>query len=396
MILACTILFLVAAAGGEYALWRLMAASPRSRRWGRAYGWTMLAVWVLFLGMGVAMKCGWLAAEALRGFGILLVFSLFCGLAGLLLALGWGVGRRAGHATAGRVVAGVLVVVVAVVMLCGTTRGRTRLRVERETVASGRVPEAFDGYRIAFFSDVHTGFLAGGDRQLERLVTQLNGVQADLVVCGGDLVNTDYRELDSGAVAILSGIRARDGVVSVLGNHDLGIYMRDTLAVSREENIRRIVAAERAMGWRVLRDSSLLIVRGGDTLSVTGLDYPDELHDRSHGRVREPFDPSPAYRGGPVQGYNLTVSHAPQVWDRILEVGRGDLTLSGHVHSMQFKVRVGRWRWSPAAWLYDRWSGRYDEAGRVLYITDGIGCALLPMRVGTRPEITVLELKRKP
>ena len=97
--------------------------------------------------------------------------------------------------------------------------------------------------------------------------------------------------------------------------------------------------------------------------------------------------------GVPAQGYNLTVSHAPQVWDRILEVGRGDLTLSGHVHSMQFKVRVGRWRWSPAAWLYDRWSGRYDEAGRVLYITDGIGCALLPMRVGTRPEITVLELK---
>lgn len=393
MVLIGLIVFLVISACAEYALWRCAIASARPRT-KTVYVVASALVWAAFWSLAVAMWCGGLGTEAMRVFGLVLVVFLFNGIAKILAAVCRIICRRTRHEVAGRVTGAVLVVALAAVMLYGMTAGRTRFRLEYAAVASERVPAAFDGYRIAFFSDVHAGFLAGGERQLERLVALLNGVQADLVVCGGDLVNNDWRELDPATVTILSRIEARDGVVSVLGNHDLGIYMRDTVTVSREENIDRIVAAERAMGWCVLRDSSLFVVRGTDTLSVTGVNYPDELHHWSHERVNGDFDPSAAYWGVSPQTYNITVSHAPQVWDRIRAAGRGDLTLSGHVHSMQMKVRVGRWRWSPAAWMYDRWSGRYDEEGRTLYITDGIGCALLPMRIGARPEITVLELKR--
>lgn len=395
MILAGLIVMGVLAACGEYALWRCLTASGRLFRWRKGYVAVSVLVWVAFWGLAVVMWCGWADAAVLRVLGYAMVLWLFNCMAKVLLAVCWVIGRRTGHVRAGVAIGGVLAAGLAVVMGLGMTTGLTRFRVERVTVASERLPEVFDGYRVAFFSDVHTGLLAGGDRQLERLVAQLNAVQADLVICGGDLVNNDYRELDSAAVAILSRIEARDGVMGVLGNHDLGIYMRDTVSVSREENIRRIVAAEQAMGWRVLRDSTCCIVRGADTLAVTGLEYPEQLCGRSHERVDETYDPSATYGDMPSAWYNITVSHAPQTWDALRALGRGDLTLSGHVHSMQMKLRVGRWRWSPAAWLYDRWSGRYDEQGQVLYINDGIGCALLPMRIGARPEITVLELKRK-
>lgn len=395
MILAGLIVMGVLAACGEYALWRCLTASGRPFRWRRGYVAVSALVWVAFWGLAVVMWGGWADAAVLRVLGYAMVLWLFNCMAKVLLAVCWVIGRRTGHVRVGIAIGSVLAAGLAVVMGLGMTTGLTRFRVERVTVASERLPEAFDGYRVAFFSDVHTGLLAGGDRQLERLVAQLNAVQADLVICGGDLVNNDYRELDSAAVAILSRIEARDGVMGVLGNHDLGIYMRDTVSVSREENIRRIVAAERAMGWRVLRDSTCCIVRGADTLAVTGLEYPEQLCGRSHERVDETYDPSAAYGDVSPAWYNITVSHAPQTWDALRALGRGDLTLSGHVHSMQMKLRVGRWRWSPAAWLYDRWSGGYDEQGQVLYINDGIGCALLPMRIGARPEITVLELKRK-
>jgi predicted MPP superfamily phosphohydrolase len=44
---------------------------------------------------------------------------------------------------------------------------------------------------------------------------------------------------------------------------------------------------------------------------------------------------------------------------------------------------------------YKRWSGLYEEGGRWLYINDGVGYVLYPMRIGARPEITLFELKRE-
>lgn len=61
---------------------------------------------------------------------------------------------------------------------------------------------------------------------------------------------------------------------------------------------------------------------------------------------------------------------------------------------MQMKIRIADWQWSPAAWMYERWSGRYDIGGRTLYINDGTGCVGYPMRLGARPEITLITLRR--
>ncbi len=60
---------------------------------------------------------------------------------------------------------------------------------------------------------------------------------------------------------------------------------------------------------------------------------------------------------------------------------------------MQTAVRLFGRRWSPAQLIYRRWSGRYDENGRTLYINDGTGCVAYPMRLGADPEITLLVLR---
>ena len=88
--------------------------------------------------------------------------------------------------------------------------------------------------------------------------------------------------------------------------------------------------------------------------------------------------------------YNITLVHVPQLWLPIVERGYGDLTLSGHVHAMQLKL----FGWSPAQWMYTRWSCRYEEQGSTLYINDGIGYVGYPMRIGADPELTIYTLKR--
>ncbi len=130
----------------------------------------------------------------------------------------------------------VLCTIVALILIVGVVHTRKELVVKSVEIASARLPQAFDGYRIAFFSDLHIGSIISVSDMCRNLVEQINSLDADLVVFGGDLINIRYDELSPELQNILGGIKARDGVVAVLGNHDTGVYVRDTIALPLEEN----------------------------------------------------------------------------------------------------------------------------------------------------------------
>ena len=107
-----------------------------------------------------------------------------------------------------------------------------------------------------------------------------------------------------------------------------------------------------------------------------------------------PFDRTPLDPGYIIW---LLTFRSLKTMDALLllaDAGYGDLTLAGHVHSMQMKLRLFGRAFSPAQLLYTRWSGRYDEGGRTLYINDGTGYVVFPMRLGAYPEITLITLRR--
>ncbi|HIW96992.1 MAG TPA: metallophosphoesterase [Candidatus Tidjanibacter gallistercoris] len=395
MILVGFLLFVALALYCEYALLRHMGRAWRRSPGGRTYIVLSALPWcALVAGMGYMLAGGDTAAWFMRAFGVVLVLFACDAFAKMIFVLFGYIGRRTGHGRAMGIAATVCSAAWAAVLLGSMTFGGSRIRVERVEVVSPRLPAGFDGFRVALFSDVHTGVLPGRDRTLRNMVETLDALDADVVINCGDIVNTDYRELDGRVLEILSGIRSRCGVYAVLGNHDLGIYIRDTVAIPPAESMRRVAEAQRGMGWTVLRDSSAVLVRGGDSISLTGLSFPEELVHRSHERIEGELDLSEAYSGLPREQFNITLSHAPQAWRRITAAGRGDLTLSGHVHSLQMKLRLGRWQWSPAAWFYDEWSGPYTDGERMLYVNDGIGYAMIPVRLGARPEITLFVLRR--
>lgn len=287
----------------------------------------------------------------------------------------------------------ILGVCVALLMIWGATTGRTRLDVNRVEVRSCRIPAGFDGYRIAQLSDIHLGSVVRPERELQRIVDSVNALRPDLVVFAGDLVNIRYTELDSTAMRILGGFRAP--VVSVTGNHDVGVYVKDTAALPAAENLSRVIRRQHAMGWRVLQDTTLYLSSKGDTITLSGISFDPDLRKRRHDKELPPVNPA-AWRGIPDSLYNITVVHLPQLWPQITAAGYGDLTLAGHVHAMQLKVHLLGRAWSPARLLYKRWSGRYDEAGSTLYINDGTGCVAYPMRLGAWPEITLFTLRHDP
>ncbi len=288
-----------------------------------------------------------------------------------------------------------LCTIVAWVLIVGVVRTRKELRVRSTEIVSERLPQTFDGYRIAFFSDVHIGSMTSARNMCERLVAKINALDADLIVFGGDLVNARYDELTPEIGSILGGLRAKDGVVAVLGNHDTGVYVKDTVTLSIEENTRLLVERIEAMGWRVASDKTELLVRGGDTITLTGIAFSRELLEHRHSAdVADELDLQPIYTGVPRDKFNISVSHMPQLWRKISALGYGDLVLSGHVHAMQMKGRIGEWEFSPSQLMYDEWSGHYKEQRSNLYITDGVGSVGFHLRIGAPPEITLLTLRQ--
>ncbi len=278
----------------------------------------------------------------------------------------------------------------------GLTRGRSDIRVTRVELASDRLPESFDGLRIVEFADLHMGNLVNRDRYMRRIVDTINALNPDIVVQCGDIVNIESGEMDERAMQILGGIRSRYGVYSVLGNHDLTFYIRDTVRVSPAASMIGLYAKQAALGWHLLVNRTEYIHNGTDSIAIAGVNFP--AGDASHNGLQETFagaDIKACYAGVPDSTYMIMLSHTPALWDEILECGQADLTLSGHVHAMQVKLGWGRHVWSPARKMYTRWSGLYEQDGRYLYVNDGVGYVMYPMRINARPEITLITLRSR-
>ena len=292
--------------------------------------------------------------------------------------------RRTGYAVAGALV---------LFFLWGTTWGRTRIHVNRVEICSERIPEAFDGYRFVQITDTHVGTLVRPGRELTRLADSVNALRPDAVFFTGDLVNIRAEELDERVMALLR--RIEGPVWSVTGNHDVGTYIKDSVRFPAADEAREVVARQRSMGWNVLEDTTVYLRRGADSISLTGLSFDPALRERRHDRDLPGTAIPSAYNGIPDSLYNITLVHIPQLWEQIVEAGYGDLTLVGHVHSMQFKIRPWGRGWSPAEWIYKHWSGRYDTGRHTLYVNDGTGYVAYPMRLGAWPEVTLFTLRCK-
>ncbi len=294
-----------------------------------------------------------------------------------------------------RVVAAFLGIFLICQFVYGMAVTRTDYAVRHVILRSERLPATFDGYRILHFSDLHVASLVRPKREVADIVNICNAQQADMIAFSGDLINVRHSELTPQITDLLSELSAKDGVFAVTGNHDRGVYVRDSLTITTAYTTSQVIATEKEMGWQVLDNDTQYIHRGKDSIAITGISFSAQLQDARHSSNLPEVDISKAYGDANKGDFNITIAHIPQLWDRILDEGYADLTLSGHTHAMQIKIPVGRRGISPSRLLYKRWSGLYEKRNRWLYINDGIGLTLYPMRLGAPPEITIIELHCK-
>ena len=265
----------------------------------------------------------------------------------------------------------------------GIAVGWKKVTVEEVAVTSPKIPAAFDGYRIVQLSDFHIGTYMASPETVERIVSEVNSLNPDLIVFTGDLVNSSSDEIVP-FMSVLSRFKARDGIYSVLGNHDYCLYRDYKAPDSPDRELVKVIGMEQQLGWHLLRNESvqLTALGGNDSIALVGVDnagsrmFPDKS------------DLSKAMKGLPETEFKILLSHDPSHWRReVLPATDIDLTLSGHTHAMQFKIG----NWSPSKWTYPEWGGMYSEGSRQLYVSTGIG-ENIAFRFGAYPQIVLLTL----
>lgn len=244
------------------------------------------------------------------------------------------------------------------------------LRVERIELTTSRVPDHADGFRVVQISDLHLSAVNSA-RTAERVAERVASLKPDLLVATGDVV--DRGMADPALVArALRSIEAPLGKFAVTGNHE---FYRGI-----DASVRFL---ERA-GFRVLRGEE---ARPAPWLSILGVD--DEAAHRFEGPRGAPLgtllDRVPGGR------WVLLLHHRPEVDDA--SRGRVDLQLSGHTHGGQifpFGLVV--------ALAYPFLKGTHDlGGGSLLHVSRGTGTWGPRVRVGSPPEITLIELRgRRP
>ena len=274
-------------------------------------------------------------------------------------------------------------------LLYGMFRGKYNFKVLSYKLEYDDLPEAFEGFKIAQISDIHSGSF-DNPKKVQYGVDLVNAQDADVVFFTGDIVNNRAEEILPW-IQTFKKINAKHGVYSILGNHDYGDYSPWESPEAKKKNMEDLKKAQKKMGWDLLLNESRFIERQGQRIAILGVE------NWGSGGFKKAGDLNKALSNVAAEDFKILMSHDPSHWEAevIPHPFNIHLTLSGHTHGMQFGIEIPGWiKWSPIKWRYKQWAGIYEKLNQRLNVNRGFGYLAYPGRVGIWPEVTVITLNR--
>ncbi len=258
-----------------------------------------------------------------------------------------------------------------------------------ENVESERLPQVFDGFRMVILADLHNYSFGKGNEVLKK---QIDSVKPDLILVAGDmLVRKAPKKYDT-AFELLKALSRKYPIYYGLGNHE------QSLAGEKEEYAalyREYVNKLEKEGIIFLDNESVILRRKNDNLKITGLSIEKDYY----GKCKIPEMPADYIENlvGKCerQCYNILIAHNPVYFKNYAAYG-SDLILAGHVHGGIIRLPFLGGMLSPQYRFFPKYdAGRFSEKGSTMLISRGLGLHTLKFRIGNRPELMTITLKRK-
>ena len=256
--------------------------------------------------------------------------------------------------------------------------GNTALELNTYTISSSKLPQSFDGYRIAHVSDLHNAEM-GKDN--EKLLTILRDADPDMIAITGDLIDSRSTNVEIALNFIREAVKIAP-CYYVTGNHEARVNEYDELKSGME-----------AAGVIVLEDARTEISLEGKTITLIGVNDPSYQTDYLFGDSETVMDTKLEELHTEDDVFTILLSHRPELFDIYADHGM-DLILSGHAHGGQFRLPFIGGLVAPNQGLFPEYdAGIYTEGNTNMLVSRGVGNSILPFRINNRPEVILIELQ---
>ncbi|NDV56590.1 metallophosphoesterase [Bacteroides sp. 519] len=257
-----------------------------------------------------------------------------------------------------------------ILILASCASGKGVGRIKKYDFSHQDIPQAFDGYKIAFISDLHYKSLFT-QKRLNKLVNTLNKLGPDVLLMGGD-----YHEGCRYVPELfekLSQVNAPDGIGTVLGNNDYEACYDEILAAMKRNNIR------------LLEHTLDTINRGNESIIIAGVRNPFDLKQNGEsptGMLRD-------------EDFVILLVHTPDYAQQV-PIDNTDLVLAGHTHGGQVTLFGLYAPVIPSKYGQKFRTGlRNNSQGTPVVITNGVGTSNKNMRIFAPSEVVLVKLKTK-
>ncbi len=261
---------------------------------------------------------------------------------------------------------GILILIICILFIAyGLYNG---LEVTHYTYSDKELPKEFDGFRIAFVSDLHCKMLGEKEKKLIHAITSLS---PDIVVFTGDMIDGNHKDITP-VKDLLSGLSGKYPMFAVSGNHEKDIL----------QNYEKLLAYYMEFGVYDLDDASFDLSVDGAHIGIYGISYRDSYYIKKLDQKPNKFN----------NKFNILLYHDATVFPQVSFYGY-NLVISGHTHGGIIRLPfLGGLISNNISFFSDYDNGVYHMNDSTLISNRGIGDAFVP-RFYNRPEVVCVTLR---
>ncbi len=255
----------------------------------------------------------------------------------------------------------------------------SNLKITSYTYTSSRLPESFNNYVICHISDLHNKSF--GDNQ-EKLINKVEEINPNIIVITGDLIDSKNYDLDI-ALNFINEATKIVPIYYVSGNHEAtsGKYNE----IKKELTKRNVI---------VLDNDYSIVENKNDRIAILGLSdssfLPSEVEDQTKYYLNDIIK-----QIDETIEFKILLAHRPETFTTYVEHDI-NLVFSGHTHGGQIRIPFIGGIVAPNQGLFPKYdSGKFKESNTTMYISNGLGNSIIPIRINNNPEIIKITLKNK-
>ena len=253
----------------------------------------------------------------------------------------------------------------------------TTLEVSTYQIASNKIPNEFNNYKIIQISDFHNNT---SSKLTKKLIAEIKNQKPNIIVITGDLIDSTKTNVDI-AIDMIKEIIEIAPIYYVTGNHEARTNEYDNLKSQMIE-----------LGVKILENEAQEIQLNNSTINILGINDPSfyKESDILDSKIVKNNMENIQYN---EDNFTILLSHRPEVFKIYVEKNI-DLVFTGHAHGGQIRLPFIGGIIAPNQGTFPEYTdGIYREKDTTMVVSRGIGNSIIPFRVNNRPELMIVELK---